>query len=258
MALPHGRLRVLQLTDVHLFDGEGGTLKGVNTRAALRAVLDDVRRRAWRPDLVLATGDLVHDESPAGYTVLAEMLRALDRPICALAGNHDNIDAMRASFADSTIQIHGSVHNDRWRIVMLNSAVPGEDYGALDAGELARLDETLAQSAESFALICIHHHAVPVGSRWLDTIDVRQADPLFDILKRHPSVRAVLCGHIHQAFESRRNGWRILGSPSTCVQFLPDSADFALDDKPPGYRWLELMPDGEIETEVVWIGEQSA
>jgi Icc protein len=246
-------LRVLQLTDTHLFAGEGETLKGVDTRAALRTVLDDVRRRAWQPDLVLATGDLVHDESPAGYAMLADMLRALKRPVYTLAGNHDNVGVMRASFADSTIQTHGSVHNDRWRIVMLNSAVPGEDYGALDAGELARLDETLARSAQSFTLICIHHHVVPVGSRWLDTIGVRQADPIFDILTQYASVRAVLCGHIHQAFESRRSGWRILGSPSTCVQFLPDSADFALDDKPPGYRRLELMPDGEIETEVVWV-----
>ena len=31
------------------------------------------------------------------------------------------------------------------------------------------------------------------------------------------------------------------------------SADFAIDNRPPGYRMLELMPDGAIQTEVCWL-----
>jgi Icc protein len=34
---------------------------------------------------------------------------------------------------------------------------------------------------------------------------------------------------------------------------VPGSEDFAIDDRPPGYRVLELMPDGTIATEVVWL-----
>jgi len=29
--------------------------------------------------------------------------------------------------------------------------------------------------------------------------------------------------------------------------------DFTVDDKPPGYRWLELSVDGRIETDVVYV-----
>jgi Icc protein len=29
--------------------------------------------------------------------------------------------------------------------------------------------------------------------------------------------------------------------------------EFALDDKPPGYRWLELYPDGVLETGIEWV-----
>jgi len=60
----------------------------------------------------------------------------------------------------------------------------------------------------------------------------------------------VVFGHIHQAMDLRRGGLRLLGCPSTCFQFKSDSVDFALDFLPQGYRWLELYPDGEINTAV--------
>ena len=50
--------------------------------------------------------------------------------------------------------------------------------------------------------------------------------------------------------EKERNGVRLMASPSSCIQFAPNSRDFRMDDQPPGYRWLELAPDGGIETGV--------
>jgi Icc protein len=55
---------------------------------------------------------------------------------------------------------------------------------------------------------------------------------------------------VHQDFSSQRNGVLLLGSPSTCIQFLPGSADFAIDPLTPGFRWLELHPNGRIATGV--------
>ena len=63
-------------------------------------------------------------------------------------------------------------------------------------------------------------------------------------------MRAVIWGHVHQTFEQQRKGVRLLATPSTCVQFLPDSKEFAVDMVPPGYRWLELYPDGTLKTGV--------
>jgi Icc protein len=45
----------------------------------------------------------------------------------------------------------------------------------------------------------------------------------------------------------------MLSTPSTCSQFLPNSDDFGMDDRPPGYRWLHLYADGAIDTDVVWL-----
>ncbi|NNF17581.1 MAG: phosphoesterase, partial [Gammaproteobacteria bacterium] len=42
---------------------------------------------------------------------------------------------------------------------------------------------------------------------------------------------------------------------STCAQFTPESSGFAIDDKPPGFRWLELYQDGTLRSDVVWLNE---
>jgi Icc protein len=38
--------------------------------------------------------------------------------------------------------------------------------------------------------------------------------------------------------------------PSTCFQFKPKCKDFTLDEIAPGYRVLQLYPNGHIETQV--------
>jgi Icc protein len=46
---------------------------------------------------------------------------------------------------------------------------------------------------------------------------------------------------------------RFLSAPSTCSQFLPSNDFFAIDNRPPGMRWLLLDADGRLETEVSWV-----
>jgi hypothetical protein len=73
---------------------------------------------------------------------------------------------------------------------------------------------------------------------------------LLAVIDRHPTVRAVLWGHIHQVFDATRNGVRYLGSPSTCIQFRPGVDRMLLDAQLPGARWLLLGNDGGIQTGV--------
>jgi Icc protein len=92
-----------------------------------------------------------------------------------------------------------------------------------------------------------------MGSRWLDGLGLRNADTFFEILDQFSQVRGVLWGHVHQASDRHRKGVRLMSSPSTCAQFLPNSDDFALDVRSPGFRWLDLNDNGRIDTEVVWL-----
>jgi 3',5'-cyclic-AMP phosphodiesterase len=84
----------------------------------------------------------------------------------------------------------------------------------------------------------------------MDSIGLRNPEALFAVLDRFPQVRAVLWGHVHQEYDQLRNGVRLLASPSTCIQFAPDSVEFKVDSTAPGYRWLRLHADGRLETGV--------
>ena len=70
-------------------------------------------------------------------------------------------------------------------------------------------------------------------------------------------MRAIVWGHVHQNYDALRKGVRLLATPSTCAQFLPNSDDFAVDRRPPAYRTFELRTDGTLLTEVVWIEQQA-
>jgi Icc protein len=74
------------------------------------------------------------------------------------------------------------------------------------------------------------------------------------VLDVSPRVRGVVWGHVHQLHDSQRNGVRLLGTPSSCFQFAPFLDQPALDERGPGWRWIELHPDGRIATRVQWVG----
>jgi Icc protein len=228
-------------------------MRGVCTDATLCAVLERALSDSDAPDAILATGDLVQDETRAGYERLHGLLGACGLPVYCLPGNHDELDAMHAVLDAAPFQVCGEAQLGNWSVLLLNSHFFGADAGWLAPAELERLATTLARAEASHYLICLHHHVLPMGSRWLDGVALRNADDLLEILDTHQHVRGVVLGHVHQASDHRRHGVRYISTPSTCAQFRPNSDDFALDDRPPGFRWLNLLANGRIDTNVVWL-----
>ena len=246
---------LLLLSDPHLFASKQGSLRGVETLSSLRRVLEHAAPYASGADALICCGDLVNDE-PDGYAHFAETLESLGKPVYCIPGNHDDPARMRATLTGPRFQVGGHFDVSNWRIVLLDSSVAGQARGAVSAAELARLQQALAGS-DRYAMVCVHHHPVNVSSRWLDAIGIDNAAELLAVIDAHPTVRALAWGHVHQQFEGLRRGVRLLGTPSTCAQFLPHSDQFALDTRPPAYRRLTLHPDGTIETEVVWVGQSA-
>jgi 3',5'-cyclic-AMP phosphodiesterase len=248
-------VRLMQLSDPHLFASAHGRLRGVDTLASLQNVLAHARARKLNVDAVVCTGDIVNDE-PEGYAHFARVMASMGKPVYCIPGNHDDPVHLRAALSAPPFQVGGHVDLGAWRIVLLDSCVPGQAGGHISQSELQILDAALADAAR-YAMICVHHHPVEMASRWLDALGIDNADALFEVLDAHPQVRAVSWGHVHQCFDARRHGVRLLATPSTCAQFLPLADDFAVDARSPAYRRLTLRSDGTIETDVVWV-EQAA
>ena len=231
-------------------------VRGVATAETLSRCVAHAKRRHPRPGVVLLTGDLVHDDA-AGYEALRERFADAGAPVHCLPGNHDD-PAEVAGALDGPPFVHDFARRyGQWVVVMLDSSVPGNHHGHLDATELARLDAALAAQPDAHALVCLHHHPVPHGSRWLDELMLDNAAEFFGVLARHPNVRGIAWGHTHQPLEGMQGRIRLMGTPSTCMQFTQNADEFAVDDRPPAYRWLELGDDGAIETGVEWVAENA-
>jgi Icc protein len=247
-------LTVLQITDTHLHAAADSRMRGVTTYRTLLSVLEHAQRdRRWPADLIIATGDIVQDESRAGYERFRTSLEPLGVPVLSIPGNHDDPKLMSEILSSGSFQVGGELRREAWSLIMLSTFLAGEDAGGLGTARLTGLRKALAAHAGQHVLVCMHHHPLPMGSTWLDGVALRDAPEFWRIIDANPHVRAVVCGHVHQAADRQRNNVRFMSTPSTCAQFLPGSEFFALDDRPPGLRWLELKADGEIDTEVAWV-----
>lgn len=246
----HSPLRVVQLSDCHLFGSTEGKLLGLNTESSLLHVLHLVAREQPRIDVILATGDLSQDGSPESYRRFQGHLKQFQAPSYWLQGNHDLTDPMVNTLGGHSHLSPCLVTLGNWRIIMLNSSVEHEVPGYFQPTELAFLDSALQQTAGHPVLVCLHHHPLPMGCDWLDNQVVKNATEFWSIMDRFDHVRAILWGHVHQESDTRRGDVRLMSVPSTCVQFKPQSRNFAIDDVAPGYRWLDLYPDGRLETGV--------
>jgi 3',5'-cyclic-AMP phosphodiesterase len=248
-------IKILQITDTHLFADSSGTLLGLNTEQSLRAVIASARKMHPSTSLVLATGDLTHDGSTQAYHRFLALMERFELPVYCLPGNHDEAVKL-ASIANTGHCIttdharHGS-----WQFIFLDSTVPGSEGAHFGATTLQQLQQRLESAPDLHTLVCLHHQPVPMGSDWLDTMALDNAADFFAVIDRHPQVRGILWGHVHQAMHIQRNAVQLMSAPSTCIQFLPGSSQFAVDVTPPGYRWLELHPDGVIKTGIERIGE---
>jgi len=243
-------VRLVQISDTHLFADPTRKFGGVTTLASLERVLGFIWNADSPVDAVLATGDLAHDGSREAYAAFQRTLAERQVPVYCLPGNHDDPAHLAEVLATGSVRRTETALLDAWQIILLDSRVAGHDGGRLGAERLHRLEAELERRLGHHVLIGLHHHPVPMGSEWLDGMGLADAAALFAVVDRFPAVRAIVWGHVHQEFDGERNGVRLLAAPSTCVQFRPDTERYAKDRRAPGYRWLELRPDGTIVTAV--------
>jgi Icc protein len=246
-------VQVLQFTDLHLVSETQKELWGVNTYQNFIAALAYGMDFYSNADLLLITGDLVHEPEAASYRLLYEWLSTLELPVYRLPGNHDDMSMMKTFLNGANIRHENSLLAGEWQIILLDSNAPADSGGRLHESELKRLKQTLSDHPDRYALVCLHHHPVPIQSSWMDAMALNNPGELFSVLDAHSQVRGVVWGHIHQEFEARRGDVCLLGAPATSIQFVPHCDRFQRDKLGPGLRWLSLHPDGRIETRVHYL-----
>lgn len=251
--MPPYPIVILQLTDLHILKEPGDTMSGVDTEYTFKQVLEYALAKHKNTDLILLTGDLTQDpHKPSYQRIYQELKKHHLRSIC-FPGNHDDLEMMQQVFSDEQINCNKHIKFKDWQIICLNSQIPGSHSGRLNADELDFLRTTLDTQADLNTLVAVHHHPVPTNSQWMDTMLIENSDELFSLLENYPQVKVMICGHIHQQLEIEKQDIAILGTPSTCFQFTPQKKDYSVDITDPGYRLIELYPNGRINSKIYYV-----
>jgi Icc protein len=234
---------VLQLSDTHFTASPEGEVNDLDPAARLERVLAAWDTYGLRADLVLLTGDNADDGSLAACRRLAATVEKLDVPVFAIAGNHDAADSVTVAFGAAQ-----EIEVGAWRVIGVGSEVPGRTEGEVDVAEtLGRVDRLDSRPT----VVAVHHP--PVGTSTHPWFQLGGAGELLAGLAARPHVRAVVSGHLHEAFEfSGPAGLSLLGSPST-LYALQHTGD--LWEKAPegitGGRLIRLFDDGSLSSELV-------
>ncbi|CCH65799.1 3',5'-cyclic-nucleotide phosphodiesterase [Richelia intracellularis HM01] len=241
---------VAQITDIHLFADENQELLGIPTKDSFCAVIEHLGNLDTEIDMLLLTGDISGDGSPESYENLQNLLYPLRLPTYSVPGNHDCSNVMKEVLNLKLFSRRKSFERGGWNFILLNSCISEQAHGYLSIETLDWLDAQLTILDSKPTLIALHHPPFLINSQWLDKSRLQNPEDLFAIIDRHSYIKLVICGHIHQEFQYQRYQVNYLSTPSTCIQFQPNSPDFTLDDKQPGFRYLKLYSNGDWES---WV-----
>ncbi|MGC9544194.1 metallophosphoesterase family protein [Streptomyces sp. UG1] len=203
-------MKILHLSDTHLDRAGGPDADGADGTAALRRMLADlVHLRDL--DALIVTGDVADDGSREGYARARELVGGYARQrgasVFYATGNHDE----RAAFGE--VLGCGHAHPDAvydgpegeraaastvdgWRVVTLDSLVPGKSYGRIGRAQMDWLREVLATPAMRGTLLAFHHPPVALEVEVQRALGLQNADELGAVI-RGTDVQLILCGHFH-------------------------------------------------------------
>jgi uncharacterized protein YbaP (TraB family) len=181
-----------------LFADPDAELRDVVTRASLERVLTHYRESGWRADRVVATGDLIQDDSFEAYERFRELMLPLNLRVHCVPGNHDVRDLMKKACCVPPFSYCAYEEVRNWLIVGIDSCLDDESEG--DAGgevsgeELDRLEGVVADSTAPHVMVCLHHPPVLIGSKGLDSVGLRNRSEVVDRLRALARVRVVALG----------------------------------------------------------------
>jgi Icc protein len=214
-------VRILHLSDCHIPRLSGIGSAGVDARATLAQLLTDCRHLEGI-DVVVVSGDVTDDGSREGYASALELIGrfARDRgvPQIYCTGNHDDRDAFAAVLGSGHLDQGGdqagclapSAVGERaavsevagYRVITLDSLVPGQVHGWISEAQLAWLRQILVQPSEAGSVLVLHHPPIALDHDWRKSVGLQNA-PALSAAIEGSDVQVVLCGHFHAQITGR-------------------------------------------------------
>jgi Icc protein len=215
---------IAHVSDTHL---DGGP-RSIERTGRVVAYLAGLHRPV---DAILLTGDLADHGQPDEYAQLRSLFARLPVPMLHLPGNHDRREEFGAAGLGP---LNRAERIGDALFALVDSTIPGKDEGLIEDATLSWLDGAL--DGDTPAFVCFHHPPVAIGHPDADQVRQYGEQRLEAVIRRHPNVVAILCGHFHTATVTTFAGVPLLIAPgvaSTLV--LPwerEGGDLDLDGPP--------------------------
>lgn len=213
-----------QVTDIHLgFDPDNPV---EFNRKRLDQALKLLREMTPRPDVLLATGDLVDRGDRESYRRLEGALSDLPFPVYLCLGNHD----MREPFCDQFPRVpvvdgfvQYEVDDSPVRLLILDTLEEGRHGGAFCEVRAKWLAERLSEKQDKPTVLVLHHPPVESGIAWMNT-DPREpwVLRLADTIAGHDQIKGMITGHLHRNVSTFFEGTSLSICASTAPQVAFD------------------------------------
>ena len=225
-------VRILHLSDTHINGIDQPAPDGVDARRSLRRLLSDCAD-VGPLDLVVHTGDVTDAAATDAYefaaTTVGKFARAHGAAAVFCMGNHDSRSAFAQVLAHGHFDVRGTqtgtpmppADGERaavsqvggYRVISLDTSVPGRVHGWLGEATLRWLHTTLASPAERATVLVMHHPPVVVpGNPVHPAIMLRNASTLAEVIAGS-DVELILCGHYHQQLTGRLGAASVVVTP---------------------------------------------
>jgi 3',5'-cyclic-AMP phosphodiesterase len=197
---------IAQISDTHL------TLDAPDSDRRLRdfaQTIADINSLDPAPDVIVHTGDIVHNGRVDEYEQAAAALAKARAPVFVLAGNKDNRANLHASFsasgylASDSDFIDYAIDDYPVRLIALDTMSSESNKGDFSSEQFGRLADLLGVESKKPIAVFTHHppFEVTVGPDRLHFETPGTMARLRHTLQQSGRVVAVFSGHVHRAAE---------------------------------------------------------
>lgn len=244
---------------MHLFADTEATYAGIPAFRSLQDTLAFIREHHAGFDYLIITGDIAQDEQIETYRLLRDLIEDWVPRCRIVPGNHDSRAGIRSIFpeiatSENSKYLNFSIHQSGWNLIGMDSRVPGKVHGLIESDQAEWLQERLTENSSAPSLLFVHHHPVPVGTPWMDSIGLENSPAFSKVTSQAHSIKAIFTGHTHQDYRVLWDQLPVFGTPSTSRQFRPGTDEATFDHLPPGFRIINVEQN-EFQTEVIRLPE---
>lgn len=230
-----------------------------------KRTIADINALDPAPDLIVHTGDIIHNGRKDEYAEAAAILGKARVPVYVLPGNKDRRENLYAAFPVHKYLTPGApfidyaVEGYPVRLIALDTLGEGNNKGDFGRERIERLNKLVDAEKKKPIAIFMHHppFEVPVGPDPLNFVTAEAIADLREALQRSGRVAGIFCGHVHRLTAGHVG--KIPATVATSVATTLRKGTYPPEmDGRPVYFVHKFDPAGSFVTETRVVGLQTA